>query len=204
MEPVFAPRDRRLDDDVLVPRVNADLRRRAPFTATRGRPSTPVEVLLRRLVVKRLYHWSDEATEHVVADRRVLCQCCRLDRPSVPDDTTLRRGADVMAPETLTALHERVGELARALKGTRGRQRRGDSLVGETTLHHPTDSGLISAGGRVRRRVLRRAKAMVGQAPGLGQAAFRRRLRRVRRLGRPRHRLARRQREEATAQLRLA
>jgi hypothetical protein len=50
MEPVFAPRDRRLDDDVLVPRVNADLRRRAPFTATRGRPSTPVEVLLRRLV----------------------------------------------------------------------------------------------------------------------------------------------------------
>ena len=54
MEPVLAPRDQRLDEDGLFPRVKADLRRRAPHTATRGRPSTPVEGLLRLLVVKRV------------------------------------------------------------------------------------------------------------------------------------------------------
>jgi transposase, IS5 family len=54
MEPVLAPRDQRLDEAVLCQRVKADLRRRAPPTATRGRPSTPVEGRLRRLVVKRV------------------------------------------------------------------------------------------------------------------------------------------------------
>jgi hypothetical protein len=30
------------------------------------------------LVVKRLYRWSDEATEHFVADRLALRQFCRV------------------------------------------------------------------------------------------------------------------------------
>jgi len=63
MDPILSPLDRLLDDDVLFQRVKADLLRRAPHTATRGRPSTPVEVILRMLVVKRLYQWSDEETE---------------------------------------------------------------------------------------------------------------------------------------------
>jgi hypothetical protein len=40
MEPALVQLDRLLDDDVLFQRVKADLRRRAPHTATRGRPST--------------------------------------------------------------------------------------------------------------------------------------------------------------------
>jgi hypothetical protein len=60
--------DQLLEDDTLFQRVKADLLRRAPHTAARGRPSTPVEVILRMLVVKRLYHWSYEETEHLVAD----------------------------------------------------------------------------------------------------------------------------------------
>jgi transposase, IS5 family len=158
-DPVVAPRDRLVDDEVLFPRVKADLRRRAPFTATRGRPSTPVDVLLRRLVVKRWYHWSDEETEHVVADSLVRRQCCRLDLQAVPDDTPLRRWAHVRAPESLTALHERVVEVARSLKDTRGRKLRVDRLVVQPTSHHPTDSGLISDGVRGLSRVLRRARA---------------------------------------------
>ena len=47
MEPVVAQLDRLLDEDVLFRRVKADLLRRAPHTATRGRPSTPVEGILR-------------------------------------------------------------------------------------------------------------------------------------------------------------
>jgi hypothetical protein len=40
--------DRLLDDDEIVQRVKADLARRAPHSLTRGRPATPVEVILNR------------------------------------------------------------------------------------------------------------------------------------------------------------
>src|SRR5215210_437143 len=88
-EPVLAHLDRLLEDDELVTRVKADLAKRRPKTLTRGRPSTPVEVILRLLVVKRLYGWSYEETEHFVADSLILRQFCRLYLEPVPDDTTL-------------------------------------------------------------------------------------------------------------------
>jgi IS5 family transposase len=53
-ELVLAHLDSLLEDDVLFKWVKADLRRRAPHTATRGRPSTPMEVILRMLIVRRL------------------------------------------------------------------------------------------------------------------------------------------------------
>jgi transposase, IS5 family len=201
LEPGLAQLDRLLDDDVLFQRVKADLGQGAPHTATRGRPSTPVEVILRMLVVKRLYHWSYEATERFVADRLVLRQFCRIYLEPVPDETTLLRWANRIGAATLAALHERVVALARSLKVTRGRKLRVDSMVVETTIHHPTDSGLINDGVRVLSRLLRRTKAAMGSAAGLGSQAFRRRTRSTRRLVRQLHRLARRKGEEATATL---
>jgi hypothetical protein len=58
MDPDLTQLDRRLDDDVLFQTVRTDLLRRYPHNATRGRHCTPVEVILRLLVVKRLYCWS--------------------------------------------------------------------------------------------------------------------------------------------------
>src|SRR6266508_3490795 len=78
MEPVLAQLDRLLEDDGLLVRVRADLARRCPHTLTRGRHSTPVEVILRMLVTKRLYGWSYEQTEYFVHDSLVLRQFCRL------------------------------------------------------------------------------------------------------------------------------
>jgi transposase, IS5 family len=94
MEPELAHLDRLLDDDVLFERVKADLWRRYPNSARLGRPSTPVEVILRMLVVKRLYGWSYQQTERFVCDSIVLRQFCRLYLESVPDDTTLIRWAN--------------------------------------------------------------------------------------------------------------
>ncbi len=54
MEPVLARLDALLDDDTLFQAVKADLARRHPRTRSDGRPSTPVEVILRMLVVKHL------------------------------------------------------------------------------------------------------------------------------------------------------
>ena len=74
--------------------MKADLAKRYPNSRRLGRHSTPVEVILRMLVVKRLYNWSYEQTEHFVSDSIVLRQFCRLYLESVPDDTTLIRWAN--------------------------------------------------------------------------------------------------------------
>ena len=57
-EPELAELDRLLEDDQLFQHVKADLSRRRPHTTETGRPSTPVEVIVRLLVVQHLYDWS--------------------------------------------------------------------------------------------------------------------------------------------------
>jgi len=57
-----------LDDDQLLGQVKTDLARRFPHTPDRGRHSTPVEAILRLLLVKHLHNWSFQETEERVAD----------------------------------------------------------------------------------------------------------------------------------------
>ena len=106
-EPVLARLAQVLDDDALLAAVRADHARRCPNTWHTGRPSTPVEVILRLLLVKRLDGWSYAQTEHVVGDSRILRQCCRIGLERVPDDTTRRRWAQLIQPQTLTTLPRR-------------------------------------------------------------------------------------------------
>jgi transposase, IS5 family len=89
-EPELAQLDELLEDDELFGLVKADLIRRYPNSDRLGRHSTPVEVILRMLVVKRLYGFSYEHTERFVSDSIVLRQFCRLYLEPAPDDTTLR------------------------------------------------------------------------------------------------------------------
>jgi IS5 family transposase len=75
--------DHLLDDDAIFQRhpqagTRGDLARRYPHSLTAGRHSTPVEVILRMLVLKRVYRWSYEATEHFVFDSLLLRQFCRV------------------------------------------------------------------------------------------------------------------------------
>lgn len=203
-EPQLEQLDRLLDDDELVDRVREDLARRHPKTRSRGRPSTPVEVILRMLVVMRLYGWSYAQAEYFVNDSLVLRQFCRVYLEKVPDDTVLIRWANAIGPETLQALNDRVVQLARSLKVTRGRKLRVDTTAVETDIHFPTDSGLLGDGVRVVSRLLRRARATLGEATsGLGEA-FRSRVRTVRTLAQQLHRLARRKGDEGRAAMKAA
>ncbi len=206
MEPELAQLDELLEDDVLFERVKADLSRRYPNSARLGRHSTPVEVILRMLVVKRLYDWSYEQTEHFISDSIVLRQFCRLYLEGAPDDTTLIRWANVIGSETVASLNERAVELARSLKVTRGRKLRVDSMVVETNIHHPTDSALLGDGVRVLSRLLRRAKKVLPAevAGRLSKEAFRTRNRSVRRVSQQLHRIARRKGEKAREELKEA
>jgi transposase, IS5 family len=114
------------------------------------------------------------------------------------------RWANLIGPETVAALNDRVVELARSLKVTRGRKLRIDATVVETDIHHPTDSRLLGDGVRVVSRLLRRAKTVLGEQVALGQQAFRTRTRSVRRLAQQLHRVARRTGEQAAEDLREA
>jgi IS5 family transposase len=206
LEPELAQLDELLDDDVPFERVKADLIRRYPNSGRLGRHSTPVEVILRMLVVKRLYGWSYEQTERFVNDSIVLRQFCRLYLESAPEDTTLIRWANTLGSETVASLNERAVELARSLKVSRGRKLRVDAMVVQTNVHHPTDSALLGDGVRVLSRLLRRAKRMLGaeSVERLGGEIFRTRNRSVRRVSQQLHRIARGKGEQAKKDLKEA
>src|SRR5436309_10194499 len=177
LDPVLTRLDQLLDDDTLFQALKADMATRHPRTLVDGRPATPVEVILRMLVVKHLYGWSYEHTEQFVSDSLVLRQFCRVYLERVPDDTTLIRNANLIRPATLHDLLDHVLDLARHCKLTRGRKLRVDGTVVATNIHHPTDSSLLGDGVRVLSRVLRRAKRAVPAGIALGREAFRDRTR---------------------------
>jgi len=181
LEPVLARLDTLLDDDTLCQMVKADLAKRRPRTCNDGRPSTPVDVVLRMLVVKHRYGWSDAQTEHWVADSLVLRQFCRGYAERVPDDTTLIRWANRSQPTTLHTLLDHIVGLAQQLQVTRGRKLRIDGTVVETNIHHPTDSTLLNDGVRVLSRTLARAKQVLQHTTDLADDAFRDRSRSAKR-----------------------
>ncbi len=200
--------DRLLEEDALFQAVKADLARRYPHTLIHGRPSTPVEVILRMLVAKHLYCWSYEQTESFVADSITLRQFCRVYLNAVPDDTTLIRWANLLQPQTLHQLLDHIVALAQRLRVTRGRKLRSDGTVVESHIHHPTDSSLLADGVRVLSRTLARARHVVeATARHSGPAAevlFRNRWRSARRAARAISEATRRGRKETEARCRQA
>src|SRR5438045_936512 len=174
-EPELAELDRLLEDDDLFQQIKADLAQRRPQTLRTGRPSTPVEVILRLLVIQHLYAWSYEQTEHFVNDSLVLRQFCRLGFESVPHDTTLLRWANLLQPETLHRLLDRVSELARSLQVTRGPKPRSDTNVVEAAARDPTQRSPLADGVRLPSLLVdqrgdgRQARAEPRQGPRAGR-----------------------------------
>jgi IS5 family transposase len=198
---VLTQLDSLLDDDVLFQAVKHDLSRRFPRTSSFGRPSTPVEVILRMLVVKHLYDWSYEQVEQWVSDSLVLRQFCRVYTKRVPDDTTLLRWANLIQPATLQQLLDHVVDLARQHHVTRGRKLRLDSTVVATNIHYPVDSTLLSDGVRVLSRTIQRAKPMLQETVDHARTLFRNRTRSVRRVTKRLIDAARRRGEQAAQEV---
>lgn len=139
LDPILTQIDILLEDIVLVRTIKADLAKRHPRTLTYGRPSTPIEVILRMLVVKHLYGWSYEQTCELVAGSLVLRQFCRIYAQAVPSDTTLLRWANCIQPATLHQLHQHIVDVAYQVKVTRARKLRIDGTIVATTIRYPVD-----------------------------------------------------------------
>jgi transposase, IS5 family len=91
IDPVLNKLDGLLDDDQLYRSVRDDFGKRYRYTLVHGRHSTPVEVLLRLLILKHLYQWSDIELERRVKDSLILRWFCRVAFHAVPDGSTLCR-----------------------------------------------------------------------------------------------------------------
>ncbi len=191
-DPVLKHLDRLLEDDVLVSQVKADLARRHPRTLWCGRHSTPVEVILRLLIIKHLYHWSFQETEDRVNDSLVLRWFSRIYFEQVPDDTTLLRWAQLIRPETMHTFNDRVVELASQAKVIKGRKLRLDGACVQTNIHHPTDSGLLVDSVRVLSRFVERARPLVEGTLTKAAELCRSRIRSSRQVAQKLHRLVRR------------
>src|SRR5205823_7134687 len=159
-----------------------------------------VEVILRMLLCKHLYQWSYRETEERVEDSLVLRWFCRVYFETVPDETTLLRWLHTLRPETLHALNDRVVQLAAPAKVSKGRKLRLDATCVQTTIHHPTDSGLLVDSVRVLSRFVQRAKALVKDRVSNVQQACRSRLRSARQIAQTLHRQLRHKGEEKEAQ----
>jgi IS5 family transposase len=204
MEPELAQIDKILEDDELFGLIKNDLAQRHPHTLETGRNSTPVEVGLRMLAVKRLYQYTYRGTEYHVGDSLVLRWFCRVYFNVVPDHTTLNRFALEIKPETLRAFNERVTTLATVLKVTRGRKLRTDGTVVESNIAYPCDSKLLNDGVRVLSRVLQQAKVLVEDKVEGGAATCRNRTRSVRNQARQIANFARQRSAQAKAGLKGA
>ncbi len=126
-----------------------------------------MDVILRMLVVKRLYGYSYEETERNVSDSLRLRQFCRVYLNAVPDDTTLIRWANLIQPKTLEKFNERITQLPTERKVTCGRKLRTDGTVVESNIRPPSDASdgrLLADSVRVLARSVSRGQALLKAA----------------------------------------
>lgn len=155
--------DRYLEAETLYRLIKNDLSKRWPKSEETGRNSTPVEGVLRLLVVKRLYGYSYEETVERVRDSLSLRRFCRVYLNDVPVDTTLIRWANLIQGKTLEKFNERIMHLAVERKVTHGRKLRTDGTVVESNIRPPSDSRLLADGVRVLARTVVRVRQLLKQ-----------------------------------------
>jgi transposase, IS5 family len=130
---------------------------RALFDRRLGRPSVPVDTLLRLLYLKHRYGLGYESLCREVADSISWRRFCRigLDRP-VPHPTTLVKVVRRAGPEVIGQLNTALVAKLAADRLLRARKLRVDTTVVEADIDYPTDADLLEhavrkLGGLVRR-----------------------------------------------------
>ena len=158
--------DTLLEDEAVLNVVAHALEARWPQSRRRGRLGTPVEVVLRMLILKHLFDWSYDDLEREVRANLVYRAFTRIDAGEVPDAKTILKIARALGPAVIEQLHRQVIEVAKRAGVTHGRRFRVDTTVVETNVHYPTDSTLLRDGVRVLTRTLQRASTALGDPTG--------------------------------------
>ena len=132
---------------------------RALFDRRLGRPSVPVDTLLRLLYLKHRYQLGYESLCREVADSISWRRFCRipLDRP-VPHPTTLVKLVRRAGPNTVEQLNNALLGKLREDKLLRVRKLRVDTTVVEADIDYPTDADLLEKAVRKLGGLVRRVK----------------------------------------------
>ena len=161
-EPWMKEVDRLLEDVALLEGVYQAQGKRHRHSPTRGRLQTPAEVALRLLILKHVRNWSYDQLEREVRANLVYRAFTRVGDQKVPDAKTLARIGQVIGPEVIGELHDRLMTLARERGVVQGRKMRVDTTVVETNIHYPTDSQLLGDGTRVLTRTMKKIEKKAG------------------------------------------
>jgi transposase, IS5 family len=152
---------------------------RALFSMRLGRPSVPIDTLLRLLYLKHRYGLGYESLCREVADSISWRRFCRigLDRP-VPHPTTLIKLVRRAGPDVIEQLNAALVAKLTADRLLRARKLRVDTTVVEADIDYPTDADLLEhtvrkLGGLVR-RIKGRGAASRTRFQDRGRAAGRR------------------------------
>jgi transposase, IS5 family len=133
---------------------------RGLFSARLGRPSVPIDTLLRLPYLKHRYGLGYESLCREVADSISWRRFCRigLDRP-VPHPTTLVKLVGRAGPEIIEQLNAALVAKLAAGKLLRARKLRVDTTVVEADIDYPTDADLLEQAVRKLGGLVRRVKA---------------------------------------------
>jgi IS5 family transposase len=133
---------------------------RALFDQRLGRPSVPVDTLLRLLYLKHRYGLGYESLCREVSDSISWRRFCRigLDRP-VPHPTTLVKLVRRAGPEVIEQLNQTLRAKLAAGELLRARKLRVDTTVVEADIDYPTDADLLEHAVRKLGGLVRRIKA---------------------------------------------
>jgi transposase, IS5 family len=156
--------DKVLEDPPLLKVVYDALASRWTNSLTRGRKGTPVDVVIRLLVLKHMRNWSYAVLEREVRSNLVYRQFTRVGSAKVPDAKTLGRLGIALGPEVIEQIHQRVVAIAQEKKVISGRRMRVDTTVVETNIHYPTDASLLGDGVRVLTRTMKQITKLAGTA----------------------------------------
>ena len=151
-----------LEDEQLLETIYEAQGERYPQSRRRGREQTPAEVVLRLLLLKHIRNWSYDVLERAVRANLVYRAFTRVGDGKVPDAKTMARLGQLIGPEVIEELHQRIVQLAQEHGVTRGRKLRVDTTVVETNIHYPTDSSLLDDGNRVLTRLMKKVRTLAG------------------------------------------
>jgi IS5 family transposase len=145
-----------LEDPLLLNVAYEALAARWTNSRTRGRKGTPVDVVVRLLILKHIRNWSYAVLEREVRSNLVYRQFTRIGAAKVPDAKTLGKLGIALGPEIIEQIHGRVVEIAQERGVISGRRMRVDTTVVDADIHYPTDASLLGDGVRVLTRAMRR------------------------------------------------
>jgi transposase, IS5 family len=112
--------DQLLEDEAVIDVIADALTQRWPESRRRGRPDTPVEVVLRMLVLTHHLDWSYDDLEHEVRANLVYRAFTRIDAGEVPDAKTILKIARALGPDVIEQLHRQVVGVAQRAGSRRG------------------------------------------------------------------------------------